>query len=313
MKTKKSTSLLIIIAVIILVIAFVFLFKGIFKYFDTKNYANTKLYFANAEKTDLKSVLKPIKKSSDENEYLKNILNSLLEGPAESGVTAIIPANTRLLSVKRVDKNIVVNLSSHYLSIDKTDNILARNSIAKTLFEIEGVNSVEILVNSNKLYDSTGKEIGLILKSQLITGASETKKQTINLTTYFSDNAGMYLIPEVRTVKLIENNLEKAIIQELIKGPTSKNCLSVIPQDTKLISIETKDKICFVNFSSEFTSKHSGGSQGEMLTVYSIVNSLTELEHIDKVQFMVEGNKIDNSHFDFFEPIERDESWIKQK
>lgn len=312
MKTKKSTSVLIIISVLILIIAFAFLFRGVFKYFDTRNYTNTKLYFANAEKTDLKSVLKPIKKSSDENEYIKNILNSLLEGPTETNATALIPANTRLLSAKKENSNIIVNLSSHYLSIDKTDNILARNSIAKTLFELEGINSVEILVNGNKLLDSSGKEIGLILKSQLVTGASETKKQTISLTAYFSDSDGMYLVPEIRTVKLIEDNLEKAVILELIKGPESKNHLSVIPQDVKLISIETKDKICFVNFSNEFVTKHTGGSLGEMLTVYSIVNSLTELEHIDKVQFMVEGNKIDNSHFDFYEPIERDESWIKQ-
>ena len=31
-----------------------------------------------------------------------------------------------------------------------------------------------------------------------------------------------------------------------------------------------------------------------MLTVYSIVNSLCELDHIDKVQFLFEGEKLDD-------------------
>ena len=72
-------------------------------------------------------------------------------------------------------------------------------------------------------------------------------------------------------------------------------------------------QICFVNFSSEFVTKHSGGSAGEAMTVYSIVNSLTELKNVDKVQFLVEGNKIDvYKHLEFNEPFPRDETWIKQ-
>ncbi|UKI38070.1 MAG: GerMN domain-containing protein [Clostridiales bacterium] len=107
--------------------------------------------------------------------------------------------------------------------------------------------------------------------------------------------------------------MKKTVITELMKGPTDKSLRSTIPDGTKLLSVETKDGICFVNFSQEFVSKHSGGSAGEYMTVYSIVNSLTELEHIQKVQFLVDGNKLEVfKHMVFNEPFERDASIISK-
>lgn len=35
--------------------------------------------------------------------------------------------------------------------------------------------------------------------------------------------------------------------------------------------------------------KHTGGEREELLTIYSIVNSLCKLDQIDRVQFLVEG------------------------
>ena len=44
------------------------------------------------------------------------------------------------------------------------------------------------------------------------------------------------------------------------------------------------------------------------MTIMSLVNSLTELSEIEKVQMMVEGEEIDSllGHWDTSQPIERD-------
>ena len=47
------------------------------------------------------------------------------------------------------------------------------------------------------------------------------------------------------------------------------------------------------------------------MTVYSIVNSLTELPSVKKVQFLIEGEKREvYLHMAFDTPIERDEEMI---
>jgi len=49
-----------------------------------------------------------------------------------------------------------------------------------------------------------------------------------------------------------------------------------------------------------------------VLTIYSIVNSLTEINSVKKVQFLIDGEKISDckGHLDFSKPFERNEALI---
>jgi spore germination protein GerM len=78
--------------------------------------------------------------------------------------------------------------------------------------------------------------------------------------------------------------------------------------------LKITDQIAYVDFSEEIRSKHPGGSAGELMTLNSIVNSLTELPEIKKVQIMINGKKVDTlvGHADLSQPLGRDESIIKK-
>ena len=105
----------------------------------------------------------------------------------------------------------------------------------------------------------------------------------------------------------------KAVIDELIKGPEDSNLYQTIPPETKLLGIQIKDKIAYVDFSEEIRTKHWGGSTGEIMTMGSIVNSLTELEGIEKVLVLIEGETQDTlvGHLDISEPSGRIESLLE--
>ena len=61
---------------------------------------------------------------------------------------------------------------------------------------------------------------------------------------YFSDSQAMYLVGEERDVEIPEGvSLEEAIITELMAGPRTHDLWSAIPDDTKLLSVETKNGI----------------------------------------------------------------------
>lgn len=121
-------------------------------------------------------------------------------------------------------------------------------------------------------------------------GAKPTPtKQRVTL--YFGDRQAMYLIPEEREVVKGEETLEAVIIRELIKGPQKPDSVRVMPEGTRLLSVSVVNGVAYVNFSKEFQTKHWGGSAGERMTIYSIVNSLCKLPGIGKVQFLLEGKK----------------------
>jgi spore germination protein GerM len=68
----------------------------------------------------------------------------------------------------------------------------------------------------------------------------------------------------------------------------------------------TRDGIARVDFSASLTREHPGGTSSEMLTVYSIVNTLAfNIDDIHRVQIVIEGQTIDTlaGHMDCRQPV----------
>lgn len=271
------------------------------------------LYFANKDGTDLVEEKLDVKNVAYE-ELPEYVVNKLLEGPKAQENTRAIRAGTSLLSLE-VDKGgATVDLSKEFYNTEGIQDVLAASSIVKSLCSIHGIERVKVLVEGEELTGQDGKKSGAVKDNDLIFDADALNQDEANVTLYFSDADAMYLVPEIRRIKVPKGeSMEKMIVTELIRGPKKEKLYKTVPAETKIRSVETKDGVCFVNLSNEFITKHGGGSAGEQMTVYSIVNSLTELSNVDKVQFLIEGEKKDVFiHLIFNEPIERDVSMISK-
>jgi len=61
-------------------------------------------------------------------------------------------------------------------------------------------------------------------------------------------------------------------------------------------------------------SAHPGGTQNELLTVYTIVNALTiNLPAVTTVQLLVDGKEVDtlSGHVDLRQPLARNLNWVQ--
>jgi spore germination protein GerM len=141
------------------------------------------------------------------------------------------------------------------------------------------------------------------------------KKKEIVL--YFSDRDGEYLIGERRKIIKKSDAREEAkeIIEELIKGPSGK-LIPTLPPRTKCLSVKLNEKgLAIINFSKSLSKDHPGGSSAEILTTYSIVNSLTQnFSQIKQVQILVEGKPIEtiSGHLSLRQPIASKPDLIKR-
>jgi len=137
-------------------------------------------------------------------------------------------------------------------------------------------------------------------------------EEMVEVTLYFSDSQAMYLVPEKRKIPQTPSLARQAII-ELIKGPENSDLYSTIPEGTQINEIYIVDDIAYIDLSEEIFKNHPGGSSGELMTVYSIVNTLTEIPPIKGVQILVGGNERESlvGHIDISMPLLRDEDWIK--
>jgi spore germination protein GerM len=136
---------------------------------------------------------------------------------------------------------------------------------------------------------------------------------TIDTKVYFSNSQAAYLMPEKREVK--KNQLYSNLIQELIAGPNSGELTKTIPSQTELLGVRVKDNVARVDFSQALMSNHWGGTAGETMTVYSIVNTLTQFNSIDQVQILIAGQKIETlaGHIELSQPISFNSQLIKSE
>jgi len=113
---------------------------------------------------------------------------------------------------------------------------------------------------------------------------------------YFSDQEGEYLIGEKRGIlkKNQVNEEAKEMIIELINGPRGK-LIPTLPPRTKLLTLQINDAgVARVSFNLALAKDHPGGSSAEMMTVYSIVNSLAlNFPQIKRVQILIDGKPIE--------------------
>ncbi|KAB3537255.1 GerMN domain-containing protein [Alkaliphilus pronyensis] len=113
------------------------------------------------------------------------------------------------------------------------------------------------------------------------------------MTLYFADFNNQHLVKETRAVERMNESREEIIMRELMKGPVDGQLQPTVPTQVKLYSITTVEDTTYINFSKEFVSNFKGGESSEVTTIYSIVNSLTELQHVDKVKIQVEGEGLE--------------------
>jgi len=142
----------------------------------------------------------------------------------------------------------------------------------------------------------------------------EKKKQVL---LYFSDSEGECLIGEKREIlkKNVVKEEAKETIIELIKGPKGK-LISTLPPRTKLLTLQINDAgLAKVNFTLALSKDHPGGSSAEMMTVYSIVNSLAlNFPQIKRVQILIDGKPIETiaGHLSLRQPISPKSDLIKR-
>ena len=232
-------------------------------------------------------------KAKDMEGSIAEVMAKLSSKPSNSTYNKVVPDDVEILDWHLAENGrLVVNFSEKYIAMDTLTEIFCRAGVVKTLCGIDGVESVEFMVNGNPLVNAGDINAGSMSDDDFIdnTGENVFFRQSVNLTVYYADNSGG-MMSEAHLI--IESNgtrsLEALAMEQLINGPAfeTDKMQAALPEGTEIKSIITRDGICYVDLSSEFLDGKEGID--EEVTVYSIVNTLTGLPSITRVQITIEG------------------------
>ena len=240
-------------------------------------------------------------KSQDTSEMIEEVIFYLnedrLSETNEETVSADkeseIPLLTKEVEIESWEmKNNLLKLtfSESYSQMDQVREVLCRDGIVQMLLQIPDVSAVEFYVGGKELTDASGDAIGLMdLETFVSNPTSEINSvQSTNLTLYFGSEDGKSLVAEKQEVRYLNSrSLERMVVEQLISGPETEGHKATLPSETELVNVATSNGVCYVNLSGDFT-KYATEVSGEV-TIYSIVNSLCQLDEVKMVQISVDG------------------------
>ncbi|MCR4598377.1 MAG: GerMN domain-containing protein [Acetatifactor sp.] len=247
-------------------------------------------YLSNAEtKVEVIEFEKP---SGSAEEQLRILLSYLSTIPKKSNVKSPLHMGFEIISADYQDGSFVLNVDEKYLELSPTTEVLVRAALVRTLLQADGVNRIQIQVRGNQLYDAAGDPVGWMTAEQFIRndGSEINSYEQIRVKLYFANEAGDKLIAAYREKFYSTNtSLERFVVDEILAGPSGaiEGLYATVSSDTKILSVMTKDGICYLNFDSNFLNVVN--NETTEVKIYSIVNSLSELQGVNFVQILVNG------------------------
>ena len=124
--------------------------------------------------------------------------------------------------------------------------------------------------------------------------SDEQLRETI-VSLYFPDKETNLLKPEARLVNVKElmQSPYNILIELLIEGPKNDKLKSVIPENTKLLNSLLEGECLILDFSGEFLNYNKDDSKEKDNLINSIVNTVTELNEVNKVKILINGQTND--------------------
>lgn len=227
-----------------------------------------------------------------ENEALvRELLAQMNSVPSSLDCQAVLPERVEKITYRQERNVLYLYADSNYALMNSVREVLCRAALTKTLTQIEGIDYLSIYCAEQPIVDGMGNPVGMLAASDFVDSIRDVNSfERTELTLYFANEAGDSLVEETRVVMRNTNtSLEKLIVEQLIEGPQAAGRFATLPKDVKLLNISVNDSLCSINFDTTFLSNTLDVK--EYIPIYSIVDSLSELTTVSRVQIRINGSQ----------------------
>lgn len=262
---------------------------------DRNNYiARTTITYTNNQKTV-------------ENKAKELIESMIIGGKKQSlipnGFKAILPVDTKILSVSFENGTLKIDFSKELLDINEEYEEKMIESLCYTLTSIDEVKSILIYVDGTMLTElpKSKKFLPSILDRNFginkvfnITSLKDVEPVTIYYINKHNDE--YYYVPVTKYVNKKEDKI-KIIIEELASTPTyQNNLMSFLNSNTELLQYEIKDRQMKLEFNNYLIDDIDQNSILEEVK-YTIALSIKDNYDVDEVIFYVDNKEVTKTVF----------------
>lgn len=256
-----------------------------------------KIYYVNKDNTGV-LYYDYTTESTETKEVLQELIVQMELVPEKLEYNPPLSGNFALTDYSLSEGQLLLNFDENYKNQEIITEILVRAAIVRTLMQVKEIQYISFLVSSQPLTDASGNVVGVMNADNFIDNAGNeinTYERAV-LRLYFADESGTELMPVSRARVYNSNiSLERLVVEEMVAGPLDNDtrisgdsaAYPVINPDTKVISVNIRDGICYVDLDDTFLNQIFNATPE--VTIYALANSLAELPSVNKVQISING------------------------
>jgi hypothetical protein len=200
------------------------------------------------------------------------------------------------------------------VSADQARNANPAGQARRGAWVVLGVLIVGLLIGFGWRMWSRG---GPTAHTALAPAPATVETRRIRATLFYVAESGDALVAVDREVPFAAAPAEQAlrIIEAQLATPAA-GLVSAIPPGTVIRHLYITSRAeAYIDLSPEVVSAHLGGSLGEALTVYAIVNALlVNLPDLTSAQILIDGKEVDTlaGHVDLRRPLRKSMQWVQK-
>ncbi len=218
---------------------------------------------------------------------LDAILDLYCRGPESRELESPIPKGCPVPSYTLSEDTLILHFTRDFAELSGMELTVAAGCLARTFLGLTGAKTLVLtaeggLLDGESSMTVTLKDLGLRDDTQ--------DRLHGDFTVYYADEAQRYLVAQSISLFLTaREELPMLLLEQMCLQPQDPALRSPLPEGTQILSAVNEDGICTVDLSREFINRRFYSPSAQLLSIFSMVNTLTALPEIDRVEFTVEG------------------------
>ncbi len=236
-------------------------------------------YFTGEEQTEIVSLETTLQATSMD-DATKELFLKLCTPEKKSHISAI-PKSVSLLDSSFSDGVCFLTLSPEYSSLPSISRISLNFVLVNAMSSLPGVTQVSI--SSDGMTNTFTSDDFIYSTPPVYSDAHPVKLYLPS-----SDYKDVFTV-EKDVLPDLDKSFEASVVALLLETPEDTNLISPFPSGTRINKVYVDDGMCILDVSSDFVTSAPHDEQMETAIISSIVDTLTELEGIDSVKFLIDG------------------------
>lgn len=230
-------------------------------------------------------------------------------GPVTEGLENPLPPDTSLLSHWLENGVLTLEFSNQLAQLDGIELTIAAGCLARTFLKLTDARKLILKSDDALLGGQTAMELSA---DDLELHDDSLDRLLRDFTVYYTNLDRRYLIgQEISVDPSAQESIPLQLLELLLEPPADSGLRSALPDGTQVLSVDQEDGLCTVELSTEFEDRRFYALTSQVLSLMSVVNTLTGLPEIQRVEFICDGSLlIRYGSLRISEPLVRDERCI---